>query len=166
MALLSEVLAQPEHFFLISPRGRDENFHRVIIANCAEADHDREMARRWFALGHYCVVRLVSGDENSSAICACVLFTIIRIPILGFSEQLPRGNPSRLECSPPLAFGLGTGSQEFSTENSCSAVRFPLKTTKQKKNIPIADINLSGGDRDALFLFAVAPAGIEPAFTP
>jgi hypothetical protein len=40
----------------------------------------------------------------------------------------------RLECSPPLAFGLGTGSPIFSGEKIGSAVQLLDKTAKQKKD--------------------------------
>jgi hypothetical protein len=37
------------------------------------------------------------------------------------------GSRPRLKCSPSLAFGLGTASQNFSAEKFGSGVQFPLR---------------------------------------
>jgi hypothetical protein len=42
------------------------------------------------------------------------------------------GIAPRLKRSPSLAFGLGTASQEFSAENSCSGGSIPQRDNKRK----------------------------------
>jgi hypothetical protein len=44
----------------------------------------------------------------------------------------PMGNRPRLKCSPPLAFGLGTASQNFSAEKFCSGVRFLYEAAQKR----------------------------------
>ena len=50
------------------------------------------------------------------------------------------------------ALGLGTASQEFSTENSCSGVQFPIRADTKTASIRI----------DAVFV-SVGLLGIEPS---
>jgi len=47
-----------------------------------------------------------------------------------YINQAGKGSRPRLECSPPLAFGLGTASQNFSAEKFCSGVRLLIKLSE------------------------------------